>query len=78
MFVPLSLLYTVEEVGVLQLSLYVLLDPLIMSWTDRLINDAGELKKGDLTREIQIVGSFVNVLATIYLPPFSPRDLLLV
>ena len=47
MFVPLSLLYTVEEVGVLLLSLYALLDPLTMSCTDRLINEANEVEQGD-------------------------------
>ena len=77
MFVPLSLLYTVEEVDVLLLSLYALLDLLTMSCTDWLMT-LKRLNKGDLTREIQIVNSSVNVLATIYLPPFSPQDLQLV
>lgn len=77
MFVPLSLLYTVEEVDVLLLSLYALLDPLTRSCTDWLMT-LDEVEQGDLTREIQIVSSSVNVLATIYLPPFSPLDLQLV
>ena len=42
------------------------------------INDADDAEQGDLTREKQIVNSSVNVLATIYLPPFSPQDLQLV
>jgi hypothetical protein len=66
-----------EGVDVLLLSLYALLDPLTMSCTDWLMTLV-RLNKVDLTREIQIVSSSVNVLATIYLPPFSPQDLQLV
>ena len=66
-----------EEVDVLLLSLYGLLDPPIMSCKDWLMT-LMRLNKGDLTREIQIVSSSVNVLATVYLPPFSPQDLQLV